>query len=403
MKNKTTRRQGDQKSLPRGQRSFAAKHTPIPEAARILESLIVNLPDSTRARADRAAQNFLSIVESSQCLVSQKRKAITPTNSPPPKKCHRIHGKKSIFSQNAPRSLLDFSQHLGLYRAERMLEDVTSVLRRIPRVECVEQPFGLEFNQAGVWIGEWVELVAKQFPEIFELSDKYLEQSPYLHGSTLRDLLSARAPQPPDLPFCESLFLRVAEGFVKPGPLAKNAIAHIVFTSILIAASNTPLDSLSSVLKSYIDGSFFKTFLSRVQSTISCVQALSSWQKSNNSIPMFPLACFLVGGVRGLFLGPTSHRVCPPSGAAQHIHLMALSSSLPPNLEPFWQGTYQLILDSLREALAGDIIQIDEVRLAQVLSRDFFFHWSSTGEPLPWLRPRNRKNAPPPAVDFCSV
>ncbi|KNZ61737.1 hypothetical protein VP01_1364g1 [Puccinia sorghi] len=176
---------------------------------------------------------------------------------------------------NVPPSLLDFSQHLSLPRASRLVTDLSSLLKMFPRhcPDAITSEFDL--HRSGVWVGEWVNLV-NEYLDVLQLMDSII--------------LSHQ-------PFAESLFLRVAKGFLKPGPSAKNGIAHIVSTAMIVAASRTRLASLPEDLLGQINSS-----------------------------------------VCGLFLGPSTPHACTPSGASQHIHFIALTATVPKDIEPFWPG-----------------------------------------------------------------
>ncbi|CAH7682325.1 hypothetical protein BY996DRAFT_7533863 [Phakopsora pachyrhizi] len=401
--------------------STNTKQPPSSDAIKILQNLFEGVPESSRSEANQAIQDLLSILQESastctissakekevteeilspvEAVKSKRRNPLEDAENQAKKKCTGLRNESVIFSRNSSMSLQDFTQHISLPRAERMLEDISTLLKLFPQQQPVEGPFNLQFDPHGMCGCDWIGLVAKHFPEVFELSSKYIDQSPYLNSSVVRNLLLNNSSEASNLPFHESLFLRVAKGFINPGPMAKNAIAHIFTTSIIVAATKTPLESISASLKLYVEASFFNSFIARLRSIIESVKVLPSRCRYEKSTSMSPIACFLVGGVRGLFLGPLSSRVCTPSGAAQHIHLIALSRTTS-NIEPFWQGSFDYIHSLLQRTLAGEDTKVDEVQVAQVLSRDFLFHWQSTGEPIPWVKPRICKNAPPPAVEI---
>jgi hypothetical protein len=163
-------------------------------------------------------------------------------------------------------------------------------------------------------------------PQVFQLSDHYLKNSALVNLQNIHQLL--KSPTPNDLQFAESLFLRVAEGFLKPGPLAKNGIAHTVFAAMIVAATKAPFNSLPESLSCYVEGTFYESFVTRVKSIVTAIQALRD-SKRNKSLQLSALACFMVAGVRGLFLGPLTPRACPSSGASQHIHFIALTGTVP--------------------------------------------------------------------------
>jgi hypothetical protein len=136
----------------------------------------------------------------------------------------------------------------------------------------------------------------------------------------------------PKLSGAEAVLLRVAEGFLKPMPTAKQVIPHVVLAAMIVAASGTPFGSLPQILSGYLETIFYESFVDRVKSIVTAIQALRDVRKRNNTLKLSALTCFLVTGVRGLFLGP---RTCSPSGAIQHVHLIALAGTAPAGKSDF--------------------------------------------------------------------
>ncbi|KAA1133085.1 hypothetical protein PGTUg99_010998 [Puccinia graminis f. sp. tritici] len=175
-------------------------------------------------------------------------------------------------------------------------------------------------------------------------------------------------------------------------------MAHIVFTSMLVATSKAPSDALPKSLSCYNDLMFFQTFVAQVNSMISSINGIQLKVRGNDAAPMLALACFAVAGVRGLLLGPSSNCTCSPSGAAQHISLIAL------NPDPYWHKTHRYIVGLLHSGLAREQpVDCDEVHLAEVLAKEFLYKWSSTHQPVPWPKPRSRKAAQPPNIKLDDI
>lgn len=152
---------------------------------------------------------------------------------------------------------------------------------------------------------------------------------------------------------------------------------------MIVAATGTTIGSLPESLSGYLDSSFYDSFLIRVKSLPTAIQLLRDPQKRNETIQLSALACFMVAGVRGLFLGPLSPRICPPSGASQHLHFLALTGAIPHDIEPFWPGTFKYISGLISTSLNNDLPEVDEICLARELLNDFLHHWNSTGQPVP--------------------
>jgi hypothetical protein len=66
-------------------------------------------------------------------------------------------------------------------------------------------------------------------------------------------------------------------------------------------------------------------------------------------------------------------------------------------IETFWYGTFNYICDLIHNNLnIGRSEEVNEVHLAREMARDFLRNWSSTKEPIPWLRSNTRMGIPPP-------
>ncbi|KAI7963856.1 hypothetical protein MJO29_004283 [Puccinia striiformis f. sp. tritici] len=72
----------------------------------------------------------------------------------------------------------------------------------------------------------------------------------------------------------------------------------------------------------------------------------------------------------------------------------------PPYPEPFWHKTHNYIIGLLRSALSKQPSDVDEVCLSEVIAKNFLSTWSSTGEAVPWPKPRARKAAQPQNIDL---
>ncbi|KNF01334.1 hypothetical protein PSTG_05433 [Puccinia striiformis f. sp. tritici PST-78] len=101
----------------------------------------------------------------------------------------------------------------------------------------------MQFARHGLWVNEWVATAGEKVSEFLQVPTGYLDKSSDLNASELRlppeptaseesfpsSYIRALVAQLPDtcppLPFYESLFVRVAEGFVKVGPQVKDALA----------------------------------------------------------------------------------------------------------------------------------------------------------------------------------
>ncbi|EFP81332.1 uncharacterized protein PGTG_06953 [Puccinia graminis f. sp. tritici CRL 75-36-700-3] len=225
-----------------------------------------------------------------------------------------------------------------------MIENLLKIIVSLPDnpdVKKEERQCGIQFTRYGLWVIEWVSTVGETFPKLFQIPTRYLDDSSFLNTNKLQDLIAQDPSTWPLLPYCESLFLHVAESFCKVGPKVKEAMAHIVFTSMLVATSKAPSDALPKSLSCYNDLMFFQTFVAQVNSMISSINGIQLKVRGNDAAPMLALACFAVAGVRGLLLGPSSNCTCSPSGAAQHISLIALSTI------PIHIGTKLIVYESL--------------------------------------------------------
>ncbi|PLW09658.1 hypothetical protein PCANC_23501 [Puccinia coronata f. sp. avenae] len=273
----------------------------------ILRSYVTKLPKGLQSKAFDAAGKFVAILELTSNTPSNsfrepqgKNQGRIPqtTENPEPPKSNNDNGV--VFSKDAPLTLLDFSQHLGLHRAERLVADISAILQILPDRDPVGLPCQFQFNRSGLWVGEWINLVVQHCPQVFQLSDHYLKNSALVNLQNIHQLLES--PTPNDLQFAESLFLRVAEGFLKPGPLAKNGIAHTVFAAMIVAATKAPFNSLPESLSCYVKGTFYESFVTRVKSIVTAIQALRD-SKRNKLLQLSALACFMVAGVVVCYLG----------------------------------------------------------------------------------------------------
>ncbi|WAQ80971.1 hypothetical protein PtA15_1A309 [Puccinia triticina] len=308
-----------------------------------------------------------------------------------------------IFTEQADPLLLQFTAHLGFRRAEVMLGQFKRIVFAFPDNpggHRHEQRAPLRFARYGLWVGEWVSAVSARFPQFFLIPTSYLDNgASHINKEKLLALVGQDSSDRPPLAFCEALFLRVAEGFVKLVRV-KEALAHTIYISMLVSSSKKPYEELPSALRSYTDIGFFQALVARIRSMLSCITGLQQKVRGSDSTNMSALACFAVGGVRGLLLGPPSDRICTPSGAAQHIALIAMGTTHR-DPEPYWHKTHTLILRLLRSSFADHrLADLNEVHLADALASDFLHVWSATGEPVPWLKPRARKAVRPPNIDL---
>ncbi|OAV94882.1 hypothetical protein PTTG_26858, partial [Puccinia triticina 1-1 BBBD Race 1] len=111
-------------------------------------------------------------------------------------------------------------------------------------LSAVSHPRSLHHHEAKEHpIQDWIDLVTKHYPELFVLSKQYLEVSLFIQVDTLLSPLA-------DLHPAKALFLRVAKGFIDPGPAGKNRISHVFSVAMMVAAAKTPLECLPETLLS---------------------------------------------------------------------------------------------------------------------------------------------------------
>jgi hypothetical protein len=78
----------------------------------------------------------------------------------------------------------------------------------------------------------------------------------------------------PELSLSKSLFACVSSGFIQAGPGVKQLLVHIIFTSILVAATKTPCGLLDESLQAYTNFQFFKAFLDRAKSMLNSIHMI---------------------------------------------------------------------------------------------------------------------------------
>ncbi|KAI7963852.1 hypothetical protein MJO29_004279 [Puccinia striiformis f. sp. tritici] len=194
----------------------------------------------------------------------------------------------------------------------------------------------------------------------------YLDNSSDLNASKLWALVAQPPDTWPPLPVHKSLFVRVAEGFIKVGPTVKDALAHLLFISILVAAFKTPCKELPNNLRSYTN---IAPLLGKIDDFMYC------WSPGQGA-----------GEQCTTNVGTSLFR----SGWIDY------------DSEPFWHKTHNYIIGLLCSALAKQPSVVDEVRLSEV-AKDFLSTWSSTGEVVTWSKPRARKAAQPPNIDLNAI
>ncbi|POV96700.1 hypothetical protein PSHT_14983 [Puccinia striiformis] len=169
------------------------------EAHSHVDKLIAALPVNTRSRAMKLTGTLLEKLKpQSKNLSTKSQKKQTATDDPGPKPKKSSSDRPTgvvIFNEQADKSLIKFTSQLV--------------------------PTG------------------------------YLDNSSDLNASKLWALVAQPPDTWPPLPVHKSLFVRVAEGFIKVGPTVKDALAHLLFISILVAAFKTPCKELPNNLRSY--------------------------------------------------------------------------------------------------------------------------------------------------------
>ncbi|KAI9616997.1 hypothetical protein H4Q26_010634 [Puccinia striiformis f. sp. tritici PST-130] len=148
-------------------------------------------------------------------------------------------------------------------------------------------------------------------------------------------------------------------------------VQNFIFTLILVAASKTPFSDLDESLQAYSDSTSFKALLARMK----------SMPKQSTQ---FERGVVAASGLQAYEALPWSYQ--------------------PPHYFPKWGGSTDCSDCLGSKKRRDDPAEIDEIQLAEEISRDFLAGWAAAGETtVPWPKQRKRKAAPPPTVDLGNI
>jgi len=160
-------------------------------------------------------------------------------------------------------------------------------------------------------------------PQLYLLPNRHIFDNSVICRQSLdmpRDQLS------PEIPWAEKLFIRFAGAFQSHRPSAKTATAHIIHGALHLASRiDMETDELIRDPRRNpdVDLTDFEVFRGCCENVTTAITNLRGLSRTKE-VSFAPLSCFLASGIRGVLFGPVQARYCPPSGAAQMVHLVKM-------------------------------------------------------------------------------